>query len=125
MALKDRKALCRLIGVCLIALVVLSGCRTRTGGVNGVSDAAENAQFPAAQTPDQSSGAAEDSPSDPSDESAPGGRTVENPDAERKEYDENAQAEITPGTDRPLHGEGEGGARPYAAALSVDWASTA
>lgn len=36
------------------------------------------------------------------------GNTVENPDAARKEYDENASAEIIEGTDRLIHGEGEG-----------------
>ncbi len=38
--------------------------------------------------------------------------TKENPEASRKEYDEDAQAEIVPGTDHLLHREGEGAAKP-------------
>ncbi|MBQ8953046.1 MAG: hypothetical protein IJ048_02930, partial [Clostridia bacterium] len=41
-----------------------------------------------------------------------GGSTKENPDAPRKEYDENAPAEIVPGRERLLHGEGEGNGAP-------------
>lgn len=37
-----------------------------------------------------------------------GDLTKENPEASRKEYDENAQAEIVPGTEHLLHQEGEG-----------------
>lgn len=37
-----------------------------------------------------------------------GARTRENPDASRKEYDENAPVEVVPGTGRLLNGEGEG-----------------
>lgn len=37
-----------------------------------------------------------------------GGQTRENPEASRKEYDENAQAEIVPGTEHLLHEAGEG-----------------
>ena len=35
-------------------------------------------------------------------------QTVENPKSQRKEFDENASAEIIEGTDRLIHGEGEG-----------------
>ena len=45
----------------------------------------------------------------------PDGRTKENPEAQRKEYDDRAAAEIVPGAERPVHGEGEGGEAPRTA----------
>ena len=44
----------------------------------------------------------------------PGGRTRENPEASRKEFDENAAAEILPGTEQLLHDRGEGNGAPAA-----------
>ena len=52
-------------------------------------------------------------PEKPEEDGEPGGRTRENPEATRKEYDENAPAEIVAGTDRTVQTEGEGdGAYP-------------
>ena len=47
-------------------------------------------------------------PNEIQDSGEPGGQTRENPASSRKEYDENAPAEIEPGTDRLLHKAGEG-----------------
>ena len=47
-------------------------------------------------------------PNEIQDSGEPGGQTRENPASSRKEYDENAPAEIEPATDRLLHKSGEG-----------------
>ena len=90
------------------ALFLLAGCRTRMVGVqpeaggqetggSGSLSAAEEAQEQPGQDP-VPEGAGED----------PEAKTRENPDAELKEYDENAGAEIVEGTGRAVHGEGTG-----------------
>ena len=104
-----------LIGLLLCLLILLCGCRTRTAGIGqnppaesgeGVTDTARRGESAADDAPDPAE--AETA----ADSGEAGSRTRENPDAPRKEYDENAPAEIVPGTDRLLHGEGEGSGAP-------------
>ena len=92
-----------LLNLCLL----LCGCRIRTHGSpesilpdtpEGRTDEMRQGEIisgEAERTEDGNSGEA-------------GGRTKENPESSRKEYDENAPAEIVPGTDRLLHQAGEG-----------------
>ena len=88
----------------LILCLTLSGCRTRTG-VNRQADPAAslNGSLHGGGT-DPDAGTEEQEKSE-----EPGGQTKENPDASRKEYDEDRPAEIIPGTERTVHGSGEGG----------------
>lgn len=115
----DRKNMTKRALILLAVLILtlpLSGCRTRTGGsvpVQTVSPGAseEGEAEEAEESP--SDNAAGNAPSKQGETDGPeneeaGGWTKENPDASRKEYDENAPAEVVPGTDRLLHGEGEG-----------------
>ena len=104
---------------CLLVLVflplVLTGCRARiTGGDagNGPLSAEEGAFLSgngAAGT--GAAEAFEDQNHQPvsSENEENSSVTQENPDAQRKEYDESAPAEITEGTERFLHMDGEGG----------------
>lgn len=86
--------------------LLLCGCRTRTRDLAGTG-------LPEAghQTDETRQGEVLSSdaiPEEAGDNGGSGGRTRENPDASRKEYDENAPVEIVPGTDRLLHEAGEG-----------------
>ena len=97
------------LAVLLAAMcLVMSGCRTRTtpGTQPGTGEtgAAADAGMPAEEILEQDGEADEQKKN--GDE---GTKTKENPEASRKEYDENAPAEIIPGTDRTVYGEGEGG----------------
>ncbi len=98
------KALKIILLLCLC--LVLSGCRTRTTG-----GARQNAwEETAASEPAPRPGAL---PDDSAEEASPaeealGGQTKENPEAARKEYNENAPAEIVFGAERTVHGAGEG-----------------
>ena len=105
----------KLIPLFLIVLccLILSGCRIRTTGSG--SAPGQGREEPGA--PQQASGAGTLADGGPAQDEKPGeqeksgeagDRTKENPEASRKEYDENAPAEIVPGTDRMIHGEGEG-----------------
>ena len=105
----------KLIPLFLIVLccLILSGCRIRTTGSG--SAPGQSREEPGA--PQQASGAGISAGGEPAQEEKPGElekseeageRTKENPEASRKEYDENAPAEIVPGTERMIHGEGEG-----------------
>ncbi len=96
--------------VLLAALMALAlcGCRVRVtgagdrpGGESG-GERAGSVVSAEAETPDGDMG----------EPDGASGRTRDNPEAEKKEYDENAPAEIVAGTDRLLHGEGEGDASP-------------
>lgn len=98
---------------CLLLLAALcltfSGCRVRTTG-SGEERSGENA---GAASTSQSGSPRDDSAEDTDSEEHDGaedptGRTRENPEAEKKEYDENAQSEILPGAERTVHGDGEG-----------------
>ena len=95
---------------------LLSGCRTRTTG-NSAGDAISVAATGAADASESGgsvsdishfSAASETDGDLQSDNSEISGQTKENPEAQRKEYDENASAEIVPGTSRLIHTEGEG-----------------
>ena len=91
----------------------LSGCRTRVTGNSPNGQVSENetaASFHPALSgflPEDRADEQEAEKQEKSEET--GGRTKENPEASRKEYDENAPAEIVPGTERTVHGAGEGG----------------
>lgn len=108
----------------LLLFLTLSACRTRTSGRN------EDRDSPSPQTSSSDSGNQEteeretdagqdDSkeagdPEEPQNAAEIGGKTRENPEASRKEYDENAAVELVPGTGRTLGspGEGEGAGLP-------------
>jgi len=112
------KGSAKLLLLCLA--LALSGCRARTMGPapGGVSSQAPAGETDAARQGEQleAEGAFSDaSETENRGESGePTGPTKENPEASRKEYDENAAAEIVPGTDRLLHGDGEGSGAPIA-----------
>ncbi len=95
----------------LLLLLLLCGCRVRTADVApgnapreaaGETREAAGGTLSAPESPALSEGEESGEPGDD------GSRTVENPEAARKEYDENAPVEILSGTERALHGEGEG-----------------
>ena len=91
----------------LLLCLMLSGCRTRIAGREqaGSEDPRETAVNSMSV-----SGALSGEDAEKQEKSEDmGGRTKENPEASRKEYDDNAPAEIVPGTDRAVHSEGEGG----------------
>ena len=87
--------------------LLLCGCRTRTHGGSEtiLPDAAESRTDEAQQGEMISVEAAW---TETGDSGEPSSQTKGNPEASRKEYDENAPAEIVPGTDRLLHEAGEG-----------------
>lgn len=99
--------------VCFLILAALcltvSGCRVRTTG-SADQVPAESADAAGTSQPVSSAedSAEETDRGENSDAEEPAGQTRENPDAERKEYDENAQSEILPGTERTIYGDGEG-----------------
>ncbi len=105
MGMKSKRQLLLVIlsSLCLL----LSGCRTRTNGSSQMlrPDAADH-QADETQHGESISEEAERTETGASGESS--SHTKENPEASRKEYDENAPAEIMPGTDRFLHQAGEG-----------------
>ena len=87
----------------LLLLTTASGCRSRTSA----APRASGAQPPAASS---DSGAAADG--EPEALTENGGETVENPLAERAEYDEAARAELLENQSRAVSGGGEGGGLP-------------
>ena len=109
----SKKTLCLIMALALC--LGLSGCRTRTsgdmqgahGGVQGekgtAAGDASGGPLDGASPEKADSGEEADESGDES-----GSKTKENPEASRKEYDESARAEIVPGTDRSVYGEGEG-----------------
>ena len=120
----------KIIGLLLLALLCLSlsACRVRTTGQQSQAESQREETAGSEHASDTGSSAEEasdqaaDTDQDQKDEVS-GARTKENPEASRKEYDENAPAEILPGTDRELHGAGEGNGAPVAdteAALRVN-----
>ncbi len=111
MAVKKRM----LLPVLLILSLLLSSCRVRTAAPLSpdplpASQAGEGAPGGEFLTDTGSLSDPEEGEAAPEEES--GDRTRENPEAARKEYDENAPVEIVAGTDRLLHEEGEGAGRP-------------
>lgn len=105
MGVKNRKIMLLALGLSLCLL--LCGCRTRTNGSSDTirPDIAES-QADEARQGEIISGEAAWTETEGSGENS--SQTKENPEASRKEYDENAPAEIVPGTDRQLHQAGEG-----------------
>ena len=99
------------LGILLLAAcLALSGCRTRITGTEPAGRNRENDIAEVSRTseagPLPGDGGSEKAEQEKDGE--PGSRTRENPEASRKEYDENASAELVPGTDRRVYGEGEG-----------------
>ena len=102
-----------ILPVLLLFCLLLSGCRTRIadGGpadLNSQTGKAEETQesrpgFQADGGTEENRDAGEQEKNGDS-----GGQTRENPEASRKEYDETRPAEILPGTERTVHGGGEG-----------------
>ena len=109
MGMKLKKAL---LPAMLCLPLLLCGCRTRTGGTQTLRPERAESQTGAEREGSPVFANADSSGMENSGE--PGGRTRENPDASRKEYDENAPAEIVPGTDHLLHAAGEGPGAPAA-----------
>ena len=91
------KLKCLMLLLVAILTLALSGCRVRTvgGGQEGA----------------RAGGAIESVPS-AADNAEPGEHTRENPDADRKEYDETAPVEVVPGAERLIRGAGEGRGAP-------------
>ena len=100
---KRRMLLALLLSLCLL----LGGCRTRTNGSSEIllPDAAEGRED---ETKQRESFSEDADLTEAGDSGEPGNQTRENPEASRREYDENAPVEIVPGTDRLLHQAGEG-----------------
>lgn len=98
-----------------LLILTISGCRVRlaadrdavpdSGTVSPQDGFPGNAYRSDAQN---AAADAQDADSGSDENAGDQGQTVENPEAARKEYDENAAVEITGGTDRLIHGEGEG-----------------
>ncbi len=84
-------------GLLLLLCLVLTGCRARI-----IQSAPLDAEKVAAAGEDLGTGHTEEDAGENRD------RTKENPEAKQKEFDENAAVEIVGGTDRALHGPGEG-----------------
>ena len=117
---------CRRILILLLAagtVLLLSGCRARTNGrgpespIAGTAAGGGNAdgQGETASGSAADAEAQESEEADPREEASAGSRSRENPEATRKEYDENAPAEIVTGTERLVHGGGEGSGAPVPA----------
>ena len=101
----------------LLMLLMLTGCRARTGGVRYPSEtASRSAGGPASDT---GTSAAEEGPGGKEIDET-GERTQENPESSRKEYDEDAPAEILAGGDRDVHTPGDGPGMPLEAAEAAD-----
>ena len=103
--MKSKKVL--ILALLLGMVWLLCGCRTRTkGGPEIILPDASESRMDETKQGESFSGEAVWTESGENGEN--GGQTKENPEASRKEYDENAPAEIVPGTDRLLHENGEG-----------------
>ena len=106
-------ALLLLLALCLL----LSGCRIRLTGTVPQDVPSGTAETAGTDRPGESRAEEPDREADAEPEENGGettGKTKENPDASRKEYDENAPAEIVAGTDRQVHGPGGGSGTPEA-----------
>ncbi len=108
---KGRTALL-LFFLCLMFL--LTGCRARVGGT-GAGKARSDAGTAGSAAAISGSGSAGDgidlkATDEIADQSE---KTQENPEAPRKEYDENAPAEMLPGAEKQVHGDGEGNGTPH------------
>ena len=98
----------------------LTACRTRTSGSGGhetEAPASAGVTTDEAEGQRETDGAAAAGPGEMADPAAqdggePGEEPRENPDASRRAYDEDAPAEVVPGTEHLLHGDGEGSGKP-------------
>ena len=109
MGMKSIKKALLLLLVILLTVLLLSGCRTRTSGSkqdNTISGDIESGLIDGELRNESQPEQAEQQTVQ--DDSVPGSRTKENPNAERKEFDENAPVEIVAGTERELNADGEG-----------------
>ena len=106
-----------LLAALLLITLTLTGCRSRIlssqgGSAGRLTDGPEGlaAEHAAVDSPLSGSMADLSEPGEAAVEAEPDPQapTRENPDSDRKEYDENAPAELVEGTDRAIHGEGEG-----------------
>ena len=86
----------------LLLLTTASGCRSRTSAAPRAASAPSSAASDIGVTADGQPEALTEN----------GGETVENPLAERAEYDEAARAELLENQSRAVSGEGEGGGLP-------------
>ncbi len=91
----------------LLALTVMTGCRTRTSGLRPEESPAVDNGTAARELSGESEvwQAETDRKALPGED---GNKTADSPEASRKEFDENAAVEIVPGTERALNAEGEG-----------------
>ena len=109
MDMKSMKKAFLLLCCILLTALFLSGCRTRTSG--SVQDETQSSEIGSglsgSKLHSESQKEQAELPTVP-DDSVSGGRTKENPEAKRKEFDENAPVEIVAGTERELNAEGEG-----------------
>ncbi|MBR1585266.1 MAG: hypothetical protein IJ662_07000 [Clostridia bacterium] len=97
-----------ILWLCLAALMLcLTGCRARVTGKGPAGEQAAQASGNGGPGGGQAGGAL-DADAQPLPEGDEGDKTRENPDADRKEYDEAAEAEILPGAEGTLHGPGSG-----------------
>ncbi len=108
-----------LLPVMLLCLLLLfSACRARVSPSSSETEASSPEAGEEIGRGEHSSDGSEgisESDGEMTDEDLPGmagDLTKENPEASRKEYDEDAQAEILPGTDHLLHQEGDGAGKP-------------
>ena len=94
----------------LVLCLLLSGCRARTrlSGPAMPDDAGEQASDSLAGSLPEDIPDGEKDPDKQEKNGESRGQTKENPEASRKEYDENRPAEILPGTERTVHESGEG-----------------
>ena len=110
------KAKAGLLAILLLGLaLLLCGCRVRTTGEeeNPISpEASERLMAGLSGGPSGADAPPEEDPNPGEETDELSSQTRENPSASRKEYDENAPAEIVPGTDRLLHTEGQGAGAP-------------
>ena len=93
------------LSLMLVLCLELCGCRVRIRDIQA-GPAAGQGSVPEVS----SSGGTEEVQNADTEENGgePGEKTRENPQSSRKEYDENAAAEIIAGTDRTVNAEGEG-----------------
>ena len=106
-----------LLPALLLMTLLLTGCRSRTimtaQDISRQNTVEEEGQTDGSVSGEQlSSSDASDVPetgeTEGSAEPDPNGQTKENPDSDRKEYDESAAVELADGTERHIHGGGEG-----------------
>ncbi len=97
MSRRGKKILFTVLMLCTVLL--LAGCRTRTGIT---PDGAAAGAGPARERLTASE------ESDTETDGEPGGKTRENPEAQRREFDEKAPVQIVSGAERALHLQGEG-----------------